>query len=79
MNKFLSKLLILLVVMASIVGCFAACDKTCDEHVDANTDYVCDECGEALEKPPVHEHSYVDGKCECGEEDPNYKPPHVHN
>ena len=22
-----------------------------------------------------HEHNFVDGKCECGEEDPNYQPP----
>lgn len=25
-----------------------------------------------------HEHNYVEGKCECGEVDPNYVPPHVH-
>ena len=25
-----------------------------------------------------HEHNFIDGKCECGEEDPNYVPPHVH-
>ena len=25
-----------------------------------------------------HEHEFVDGKCECGEEDPNYVPPHEH-
>ena len=24
-----------------------------------------------------HVHEFVDGKCECGEEDPNYVPPHV--
>ena len=24
---------------------------------------------------PAHEHNFVDGKCECGEEDPNYVPP----
>ena len=24
-----------------------------------------------------HEHVFVDGKCECGETDPNYVPPHV--
>ena len=24
---------------------------------------------------PPHEHNFVDGKCECGEEDPNYVPP----
>ena len=26
----------------------------------------------------VHEHSFTDGKCECGEQDPNYEP-HVHS
>ena len=26
-----------------------------------------------------HTHSYTNGKCECGAEDPNYEPPHVHN
>ena len=32
------------------------------------------------ELPPIeHEHVFVDGKCECGEEDPNYVPPHEHN
>ena len=29
-------------------------------------------------EPGPHEHKFVDGKCECGEEDPNYVPPHVH-
>ena len=27
--------------------------------------------------PPVHQHNFVDGKCECGETDPNYQPPSV--
>ena len=27
------------------------------------------------ETPAPHEHSYKDGKCECGAEDPNYVPP----
>ena len=33
--------------------------------------------GNNPEQPPVteHEHSFVEGKCECGEEDPNYVPP----
>ena len=35
------------------------------------------ECG-ATEGTPL-EHSYVDGKCVCGAEDPNYVPPHEHN
>ena len=29
-------------------------------------------------EPAPHEHNFVEGKCECGEEDPNYVPPHVH-
>ena len=27
---------------------------------------------------PVHEHKFVDGKCECGEVDPNWEAPHEH-
>ena len=26
-----------------------------------------------------HVHNFIDGKCECGEEDPNYVPPHEHS
>ena len=32
------------------------------------------EAGETPE-PPVHEHVFVEGKCECGAEDPNYVAP----
>ena len=32
----------------------------------------------ALVYEPLHEHNFVDGKCECGETDPNYVPPHEH-
>ena len=28
---------------------------------------------------PVHTHSFADGKCECGETDPDYVPPHQHS
>ncbi len=28
---------------------------------------------------PEHTHSYVDGKCDCGESDPDYVAPHEHN
>ena len=31
------------------------------------------------ETPAPHEHNFVEGKCECGETDPNYQPPHEHN
>ena len=32
-----------------------------------------------VEYTAPHSHSFVDGKCECGEEDPNYVPPHEHS
>ena len=42
--------------------------------------YTCSVCDatreEAIEKTP--DHSFVNGKCECGESDPNYVPPHEH-
>ena len=36
------------------------------------------EAGETPE-PPVHEHKFVEGKCECGAEDPNYVAPQPSN
>ena len=33
----------------------------------------------AASDEPEHTHNFVDGKCECGESDPNYQPPHEHN
>ena len=31
------------------------------------------------DKPkPVHQHYFIEGICECGEEDSNYEPPHEH-
>ena len=50
--------------------------EECKVHVDENNDFICDKCEAELEQPHVHE--YVNGKCECGEKDPNYIPPHVH-
>ena len=31
------------------------------------------------DEQPAHEHTFVDGVCECGESDPNYVPPHEHS
>ena len=45
----------------------------------------CDVCGhkeaaiEIYPPEPEHTHSFVDGKCECGEVDPNYDSDHTHN
>lgn len=47
--------------------------KVCTEHKDNNNDYICDKCGALMQRP--HEHNFVNGKCECGEEDPNYVDP----
>ena len=52
-----------------------------DEHVHAFGEATCTapatcECG-ATEGDPLS-HSFADGKCACGAEDPNYVPPHTH-
>ena len=86
----MKRILTLILVLALALTMLASCDQlnqiipglgggeiTCTEHVDADSNYVCDNCGAELEKP--HEHNFVEGKCECGEEDPNYVPPHEHN
>ena len=39
----------------------------------------CDLINKITGQQPEHEHSYTEGKCECGAEDPNYVPPHTHN
>ena len=41
---------------------------------DSITIYFDGEAGVTPE-PPVHEHEFVNGKCECGEKDPNYVEP----
>jgi hypothetical protein len=38
---------------------------------------ACNNGKEPVETP--HTHTFVDGKCSCGESDPNYVPPHVHS
>ena len=48
--------------------------KDAASHTDSDNDEKCDVC--AYELP--HTHDFVEGKCECGESDPNYVPPHVH-
>ena len=53
-----------------------------DEHVHEFGEATCTapktcECG-ATEGEALG-HNYVDGKCACGAEDPNYVPPHTHN
>ena len=54
---------------------------TCTEPGQTNFVY-CDVCGENLstakEIAPLG-HTFVEGKCKCGAEDPNYVPPHEHS
>ena len=69
MKKFLAVLLAVLM----IVTCFAACgEKTPD-----NTDPDQGNTGIPGPGDSTHTHTFVDGKCECGETDPNYVP-HQH-
>ena len=51
---------------------------TCTQ--DGYTTYTC-VCGDSYVGDTVTApgHTYVDGKCECGADDPNYTPPHVHS
>ncbi len=78
MKKFLALLLAALMVlsMLAMVACQPSDDPQnpddpkdeCKSHVDANTDYKCDNCGSALEKPAcTHEDANTDYKCDkCG-------------
>ena len=69
MKKFLAALLAVFMVVA----CFAACgDKTPDKTEPS-------EGNQGIPGPDTtHTHTFVEGKCECGESDPNYVPPHQH-
>ena len=90
---FLAVMLLLsMVVFASCKPSNPSEEPAC-HHVDRNADLVCDLCQAAVDAfpqpevpdignpdwKPEHTHSFVEGKCECGEEDPNYVPPHEHN
>ena len=70
------------------------CKDVMSQCADNDKNHFCDHCGvqnsHCIDIPPVDhicgwcgekmsEHKYVDGKCECGAEDPNYVPPHEHS
>lgn len=78
MNIF-SKLLILLVIVAMLAGCFASCgnddvDNNPDVESGESSDNGGENSGDSGEEDS-HQHTFVDGKCGCGENDPNYVPP----
>ena len=60
------------VVMARALG-----EATVTVKYGALSDTVSVRVVDGSAKPP-HEHEYVDGKCECGESDPDFVPPHEH-
>lgn len=52
-------------------------DSTCT-HEGYSGDTKCEKCNEIIKKGntiPLKAHTYVEGKCKCGAEDPNYVPP----
>ena len=56
-------------------------DATCTE-AGLTEGKKCSVCGETLvaqEEIPATGHTYVDGKCECGADDPDYVAPHEHS
>ena len=65
MKRQLSILACLVLVVAFVFS-LASCDVV-NKVLGKDTETECTE------------HTYVDGKCECGATDPNYVPPHVHN
>jgi hypothetical protein len=48
------------------------CGEAITECGDSNSDGKCDTCNKDL--GTAHTHTFVEGKCECGETDPNYTP-----
>ncbi len=79
MKKYLALFLICCMVMTVLASC-SWFHKECTEHVDADSNYVCDNCGAELEKPPVicdeHTDKDNDAKCDvCGEDIPDPRPP----
>ena len=85
------KIFALLLVLVLLVGCFAACKKDEEDTPTPDTETPGENPGEEPGDDPAgpgenpgekpgdeHTHNFVEGKCECGETDPNYVAPHVH-
>ena len=76
MKRILTLILVLVLALTAFVGCDKIQNllpgKQCD-HNYANG--VCGNCGESDPNyVPPHTHNYVEGKCECGAEDPDFVP-----
>ncbi len=62
-------IIIAIMLVISLMILSSCGDKPCTQHTDANTDYVCDNCGAALEKPPcTHKDENGDHKCDACQE-----------
>ena len=58
------------------IGTYGTYDTISPSSIDrAATSFVGHLYGGVQAKEPEHEHKFVEGKCECGEEDPNYVAP----
>ena len=65
------KKILFLVFILALVFSLASCGGS------TNTDNSPSDDGDNTTLP--HTHTFVEGKCECGETDPSYVPPHTHN
>lgn len=87
MKKLITIILAITICMSSVV-LLASCGEP-KEPVESSTPATPDkpdtpgtpDTPENPDEPdePAHEHTFVEGKCECGETDPDYVPPHVHS
>ena len=64
------------VVFIDDSGKVTPCDTTIN--ADGSVSFLTDHFSRYAIIGIYHEHKFVEGKCECGESDPNYVPPHVH-
>ena len=76
--KTLHKIASLIIVLIMTVSMLASCglfDSKTDKPQDTSQGSV----NPAPQKKPSHKHLYIEGRCECGEVDPNYTPAHTHS
>lgn len=69
----MKRLVRLISLLLALVMCCTFTLTSCDAVINMLPDELKEILGITPENP--HEHSFVDGKCECGETDPNYTGP----
>ena len=73
MKKIIAMLLVLAMCLTS-VALIASCGDPKDPAQSSSSPTP----GNPDDPNPPHTHTFVEGKCECGETDPDYVPPHTH-